>query len=41
MDFCIGTCAKIDQVALVKQAEDAEPGMEGLPGNGGARPVVS
>jgi len=23
MDFCIGTCAKIDQVALVKQAEDA------------------
>jgi alkanesulfonate monooxygenase SsuD/methylene tetrahydromethanopterin reductase-like flavin-dependent oxidoreductase (luciferase family) len=23
MDFCIGTCAKIDQVARVKQAEDA------------------
>ena len=23
MDFCIGTCAKIDQTALVKQAEDA------------------
>jgi len=22
MDFCIGTCAKIDQVGLVKQAED-------------------
>lgn len=22
MDFCIGTCAKIDQVDLVKQAED-------------------
>ena len=23
MDFCIGTCAKIDQVGLVKQAKDA------------------
>jgi alkanesulfonate monooxygenase SsuD/methylene tetrahydromethanopterin reductase-like flavin-dependent oxidoreductase (luciferase family) len=22
MDFCIGTCAKIDQVGLVRQAED-------------------
>ncbi|MFE5700539.1 LLM class flavin-dependent oxidoreductase [Rhodococcus koreensis] len=22
MEFCIGTCAKIDQVAMVKQAED-------------------
>lgn len=22
MDFCIGTCAKINQVGLVKQAED-------------------
>ena len=22
MDFCIGTCAKIDQVGLVKQAEE-------------------
>ncbi len=23
MDFCIGTCAKIDQTALVSQAEQA------------------
>ena len=22
MDFCIGTCAKIDQVDLIRQAED-------------------
>ena len=22
MDFCVGTCAKIDQVGLIKQAED-------------------